>query len=147
MPHHHDVKTSGTITDVFGHRFVVKTRTGTVLADIGPDAAARITLGANQPVKLEGEQKPTEIKVHRISVGGSAYVEAHHEPRDRKEHGEQENDFTAADAKRIAEKEGFRIVGALTPHKKHYEATAEHGGSRHDIHVHKDHIMKKHKVR
>lgn len=144
MPHHHDIKIAGKVTDVFGHRFVLKTPKGTMLADIGPEAAERITLEFDDPVEIEGEQKPTEIKVHRISVDGAPAVDAHHGPK-HKAHQEMHG-FTAETARRIAEKQGFKINGELTPHKKHYEATAEHDGTHHVIHVHQDHIMVKYEV-
>lgn len=142
MPHHPHVKIAGVITDVFGHRFVVKTDKEKALVDIGPEAAERVAFKVNDAVKIEGEQKPTEIKAHRISVDGGQYIDLHHGPK----HAHDGPAFTAAEAIRVATKAGFKIVGELTPHKKHYEATAEHDGEQHDIHVHKDHIMKRYEL-
>lgn len=142
MPHHHTAKISGAVTDIFGHRFVVETSKGKVLADIGPKAADHVALKRGDKVEIEGEEKPTEVKVHRIAVGGRAPVDAHHGPK-HKDHDENHRDFSDTDACRIAERDGFKILGALTPHKKHFEAKAEYDGERHDIHVHPDHIMMK----
>lgn len=142
MPHHPNIKTSGTVTDVFGHRFVIETAKGRILADIGPEAADTTPLNAGDRVEIEGERRPSEVKVHRISVGGAHAVEAHRRPKDH-DHG---SDFGEHQARRIAEKAGFKILGNLTPHKRHFEALAEHDGARHDIHIHRDHIMTKHKL-
>lgn len=143
MPHHHTVKVSGKVTDIFGHRFIVETSKGNVLADIGPKAAGHIALKRDEKVELEGEGKPTEIKVHRIAFGGRPAVDVHHSPTHKDHHDDDHPAFSAADARRIAERGGFKIVGELCPHKKHYEAKAEHEGKRHDIHIHRNHIMMK----
>jgi hypothetical protein len=145
MPDHHHVKLTGTVTDIFGHRFVVATAKGKVLADIGPEGAEFVTLEVNDPVDIEGEQKPSEIKVQHIAVDGAAPIDLHHGPK-HKAHPEPSG-FNAEKARRIAEKEGFLVLGELRPHKKHFEAVAEHKGARHDIHVHEDHIMVRHNLK
>ncbi|RUP10761.1 hypothetical protein [Hyphomicrobium sp.] len=145
MHHHHDIKVSGKVTHIFGHRLVVATSKDKILAAIGPEAAARLNLKIDDQVEIEGEQKPAEIKVLRISVNGGPAVDTHDGPKHKDHH--EHHEFSAEAARRIAEKEGFKIVGELTANKKHYEAIAEHDGARHEIHVHRDHIMKKHKLR
>ena len=147
MPHRRNHRISGKVTDVFGHRFVLATASGKVLADIGPEATGLVTVNVDDAVEIEGEEKPTEIKVRSISIDGGKSVATHPSPK----HSDKDHDhrplFSAEHARHVAEKMGFRIVGALRPHKKHYEATAEHGGSSHEIHVHRDHIMKRFDVR
>jgi hypothetical protein len=63
MPHHHDTTVSGTITHIFGHRFVIKTEQGDMLADITPKGLEQIALRLNDTVTVEGEMKPSELKV------------------------------------------------------------------------------------
>src|ERR1700733_6411902 len=58
---------SGQVTDIFAHRFVVKTETGKVLADLGPKGAEQVPLREGDRVELIGEMKPSELKVHSIA--------------------------------------------------------------------------------
>ena len=44
MNHSDQTTFSGDVTEVFAHRFVVKTENGTVLADLGPAGAAQVKL-------------------------------------------------------------------------------------------------------
>lgn len=53
---------SGKITHVFGHRFVVETPKGAVLADVTPHGAAIVKLRIGAEVELEGERKPSELQ-------------------------------------------------------------------------------------
>jgi hypothetical protein len=137
--HHESVKTSGTVTDVFGHRFVVQTPSGKVLADIGPTAAETITPKQHDKVELEGEQKPTEIKVHRIAIGGGKMRETHHHgPKHDKHHGHHDESFGPKEAAAMARAAGYELIGDPQPHKKHFEAVTTKGGRTFDIHVHRD---------
>ena len=124
---------TGTITDVFAHRFVIDTGESRLLADIGPEAAERIVLKAGLKVKIEGERKPSEIKVERIAVGSGDFQPAH-----KPGPGHHENDFSAKEATLLAKSEGYKIVGELLPKKKHYEASATKGGRSYNIHIHRD---------
>jgi hypothetical protein len=58
---------SGQVTDIFAHRFVVKTEKGKVLADLGPKGAEQVPLREGDRVELIGEMKPSELKVHSIA--------------------------------------------------------------------------------
>lgn len=124
---------TGTITDVFAHRFVIETREGRFLADIGPKAAEHISLKAGLKVRIEGERKPSEIKVERIAIGEGEFQPAHHPGPDHHHH-----DFSAKDAVLMAQAEGYKIAGDLHPKKKHYEASATKGGRSYNIHIHRD---------
>jgi hypothetical protein len=65
----------GTVTDVFGHRFVIQGDTGKTLVDIGPKGLELVTVKVGDQVTVDGERKPTEIKAERVAVGPSAPVE------------------------------------------------------------------------
>jgi hypothetical protein len=131
------VKTSGTVTDVFGHRFVVQTSNGKVLADIGPKAT--IKLSPHERVEIEGEQKPTEIKVMRIAIGGGAARDTHHgDPKHKKHHGHADGSFGPSEAAAMAQAEGYELLEDVRPHKKHFEALAAKGDRTFAIHVHRD---------
>jgi hypothetical protein len=66
MPRQHYKTVSGKITHVFGHRFVITTEQGDVLADLTPSGLEHIALNLNDDVTREGEMKPTELKVVRL---------------------------------------------------------------------------------
>jgi hypothetical protein len=65
----------GTVTDVFGHRFVVAGDTGKTLVDIGPKGLELVTVKVGDQVTIDGRRKPTEIKAERVTVGTGAPVE------------------------------------------------------------------------
>ena len=67
MSHDDQTTITGEVTDIFAHRFVVKTATGTVLADIGPKGAEQVRLKKGERVELAGEMKPSELKVWSIA--------------------------------------------------------------------------------
>jgi hypothetical protein len=72
----------GTVTDVFGHRFVVATETGKTLVDIGPKGLERVTVKVGDQVTVDGERKRTEIKAERVTVGTGAPVEVRRGKKD-----------------------------------------------------------------
>ncbi|MGO9005040.1 MAG: hypothetical protein ACLQIQ_21670 [Beijerinckiaceae bacterium] len=81
MPHHEQVNHSGTVGDVFAHRFVLEMSNGNVLADLRPKGAEMFRLKKGEHVRIEGEKKPSEIKVHTISrEGGERVVIDHPKP-------------------------------------------------------------------
>ena len=53
-PHHQTVRMSGEITEVFAHRFVLKSGTKKALADAGPKAAERVHLNIGDHLEIEG---------------------------------------------------------------------------------------------
>lgn len=77
------VTLSGTVADVFAHRFTLKGEGGTVLADLGPKGAERIRLAPGDVVTVTGDAKPSEIKVRTILRAGET-VEV---PQGPKPHG------------------------------------------------------------
>jgi hypothetical protein len=65
----------GTVTDVFGHRFVVQGDAGKTLVDIGPKGLKAVTVKSGDQVTIEGERKPTEVKAERVTIGTAAPVD------------------------------------------------------------------------
>ncbi len=78
MPHHDTTALSGTIQHVFAHRFTLEADGAVHLADLGPKGAQAFPLAAGLRVTLEGERRPSEIKVARIAADGRDPVEIHH---------------------------------------------------------------------
>ena len=67
-------KIAGTVTDVFGPRFVVETATGKVLVDIGPKGAEKVGIKRGAKIEIEGDRnKDDQLRAHRVTMGGHAY--------------------------------------------------------------------------
>lgn len=133
MPPHQNVVCSGTITEVFAHRFVLKTGDGAVLADLGPKGAALFALRTGDAVHITGEQKPSEIKVHTIALAGQAAVSIEHGPKKppHHEHADPALALHAADAA------GFTPLGEARRKPKHFELRARDAKG-HDVELHID---------
>ena len=72
---------SGEVTDIFAHRFMVKTASGKILADLGPKGAQRIALEIGDHVEASGEMKPSELKVGQIAKQGGAPTGIEHKKK------------------------------------------------------------------
>ena len=139
---HDDQRTvSGEVTDVFGHRFVVRTAKGTILADLGPRGAESMKLHKGDHVELWGEMKPSELKVARIAKAGAEPVAIQH---GKPEHDGREIDPSAA--VRTVEENGFAVVGSPRRKPKHFEILGrDKGGDFVELHVEIDGTLRKSK--
>jgi translation initiation factor IF-1 len=130
-PNHSSV--TGTVQNVFAHRFTLRTADGVVLADLTPHGEAKIKLLVGDEVTIEGERKPSEIKVERIRRGDfAATIEPHkkHEPSEASDlEGDPE---TAVASARAA---GFDIVGDPRRKPKHFEILGRRNGDLAEVHV------------
>lgn len=133
---------SGTVRDVFAHRFTIETAQGLMLADLTPRGVEQITLGAGDEIMIEGERKPSEIKIHRIRRGGVS-VEIEHAKTLGKHvarHGAVDPEAATA-AVRAA---GYSVVGEPRLRPKHVEVLAiDAGGGLRDLHVATDGTIRK----
>ncbi len=121
---------SGTVADVFAHRFTLKTAAGTVLADLGPKGAALATLSSGDAVTVTGEQKPSELKVRSLTLKGQT-IDL---PRDEKPKHEAEADPEVV--RKAVEAAGFTIVGAFRRGPRHFDVPArDRDGTALDLHV------------
>lgn len=132
---------SGDVTDVFAHRFVVRTATGTVLADLGPRGTERIKLNKGDHVELLGEKNPSELKVVRVAKSGAEPVVI--------EHGKPAGHLQDADpaaAIRTVEANGFVVVGHPRRKPKHFEILGRDKGDGFvELHVGIDGTLRKSK--
>jgi len=137
MPHH-EVKTiSGRITHVFAHRFVIETERGDVLADLSPRGAERIDLRVNDQVTCEGEMKPSELKVARLTRDGTT-IRIEHKKKPHKEPA-----IDPAIALASARAAGFDILGEPRRKPKHFEVLGQRDGGLNELHIASDgHIRK-----
>jgi hypothetical protein len=139
MPHHEYKTISGTITHVFGHRFVLRTGQGDVLANLSPKGAEQIALRLNDEVTIEGEMKPSELKVAQLTRAGDT-VRIEHKPKPHKEHGPQVDPSVAVVAGEAA---GFAILGQPRRKPKHFELLGRKNGVFSELHIELDgHVRK-----
>lgn len=125
------IKLSGKIVNVFAHRFVVQTSSGAVLADLTPHGADRVKLRIGAEVVLEGEQKPSELKVTRFSCDGASVTIEHKKKPDHGHH-EPADPATAIEAARAA---GFEPLGTPRRKPKHFELDGRRNGETYELHV------------
>ena len=128
MPHHHTTALSGTIQHVFAHRFTLEADGAVHLADLGPKGAQAFPLAAGLRVTLEGERRPSEIKVARIAAEGRAPVEIHHKTPHHP--GKPRSDAAVDPAAALAAgtAAGWTPTGEPRRKPKHVEVLARRGG-------------------
>ena len=138
---HDQTTVTGEVTDIFAHRFVVRTPTGTILADLGPKGAEQVRLEAGDRVELTGEMKPSELKIHRITRGGARPVEIDHH---KKPHHDEHEAADPKPALKTAEANGFTVLGQPRRKPKHFEILGrDAGGDLVELHVELDGTLRK----
>ena len=138
----HIVTEAGIIDAVFAHGFVLRRRDGTrLLADVGPKGAEAFRLAEGAEVPIEGEAKPSELKVSSITPkGGEAVAIRHGKPHD--DHAE----IDPAAATAAVERAGLTLVGEPRRKPKHYEVLARRGADLVEVHVEQDGTIRKEKT-
>jgi len=140
----HRTVVSGKILHLFAHRFVVQTAKGAVLADVTPKGIERIALRVGDTVSLEGEMKPSELKVTRLTRYGRA-VAIEHKKKPHHDHHDH-HDHAPADPRIVLK--AARAAGyepAATPRRKpkHFEVLGKRDGHFTELHIELDgHIRK-----
>jgi hypothetical protein len=130
MPDHHDISITGKVTHVFGHRFVVETSRGAVLADLTPRGAEQHALRIGDVVGLWGETKPSELKVSRLMVGKTTVtIEHNKKPHDHHPRAEP------GDAMRAARDAGFEPLGQPRRKPKHFEVLGRRNHELTELHI------------
>ncbi len=137
MPHHEKITVAGVIEHVFAHRFTLVGNDQTYLADLGPKGAEAFSLKQGLAVRLEGEQRPSEIKVARIARKGGAFVEVEHK---KPHHGPKHHHSDApADPRAVlaaVKKAGWTVSGEPARKPKHFEVLAKRdAGGWTELHV------------
>ena len=138
MPHHEKVALTGVIEHVFAHRFTLLCNDEQVyLADLGPKGAEAFPLKQGLSVRLEGEQRPSEIKVARIARKGGAFVAVEHK---KPHHGPKHPHADVPADPRIVvaavKKAGWTVTVKPERKPKHFEVLARHdAGDWTELHV------------
>jgi hypothetical protein len=128
MPHHPHKSVTGTITHVFGHRLVLRTGDGDVLADLTPKGAERIALRLHDEVTIEGEARPSELKVARFTRARTT-IEIEHPKKPGDDRTDPSIALTAARAA------GYAIIGAPRRKPKHFELLGKSQGGFKELHI------------
>ena len=125
-------KAAGTVWAVFGHRFAIEGADGRHLADLGPKGAEGVAPRVGDAVTVEGEKKPSEIKVARLTTADGTV----HAVTWPDKHAGSEGDPAAAIT--AAEAAGYRVTGEPERKPKHVEVPAEKDGRAVRLHVARD---------
>ena len=144
MSHHEQVAHFGTIGDVFAHRFVLEKPTGNLLADLAPKGAEVFPLHKGDRVHIEGEKKPSEIKVRTITLEGGKPVAIDHPGK----HDDKHSPVDPRIAVDAAKKAGFEVIGEPHRKPKHFEVRARDSKGRQvELHIElSGHIRKEKKL-
>jgi hypothetical protein len=134
---------TGEVTDIFAHRFVVATKNGRFLADLGPKGAEQVSLREGDHVTLTGEMKPSELKVHTIQKeSGPAIALNHKKPNPRHPDPDEHADPKLALA--AVERSGFKVAAEPRRKPKHFEILGrDAAGAFFEIHVDLDGELRK----
>jgi hypothetical protein len=134
---------SGTITHIFAHRFVVETKHGVTLADITPRGLEQIALRIGDEVTLEGEMKPSELKVSRLTCGKKTIQIEHKKKHDDKHHHDHHPHADPEIVLASARAAGFEPLGEPRRKPKHFEVLGRRRGEFAELHIELDgHIRK-----
>lgn len=133
---------NGTVTDVFGHRYVVDDGSKKYLVHIGPKGSEKVALKSGDKVVVDGDMTDGgELKAKKLAVGGAPAVEL----RDSdgwwdKLTGNDDDDkpFGPEEAKAIVTKAGYEVVGEPRREKKHFEVLAKKDGKFFEVHAHRN---------
>ncbi len=138
----HQASVSGKILHLFAHRFVVQTTKGAILADITPKGGEQIALKVGDTVTLEGEQKPSELKVSKLTRGRKT-VRIEHK---KKPHHDDHHHHAPADPAivlKAAKAAGYKPIGQPRRKPKHFEVLGRRDGRFTELHIELDgHIRK-----
>jgi len=135
MRHHHDHKNDrwyrGTVRDVFGHRFVLTTDDGPILADVGLHHPESIKLKVGAKVNIAGRQTPGEIEVRLFQSGRGKTIALHKHQKNNSSDEESELEAAA----NVALDAGYIVVGEPIRKSKHFELKTFRGGRRYELHI------------
>jgi hypothetical protein len=141
MAKYENIKYSGTVGDIFAHRFVLIGETGNILADLGPKGAGKIQLRKGEKLAIEGEQKPSEVKVGKLIREGreTIFLERPKKPR--------EEDADPYIALKTADTAGYETLGGPIRHAKHFELWARNkDGKEVELHIELNGAIRKEKL-
>jgi hypothetical protein len=138
---------TGTVTDVFGQRYVVDDGGKKSLVDIGPKGRELVTISSGDKVSIEGQLTDAgEVQALKVVVADKPAVELP-EPGSwwQKLTGAEKAkgpELTPQAAKDMVAKGGYEVVGEPRPEKKHFEVLGKKDGQYFEVHAHRDGSLK-----
>lgn len=127
---------TGTVEHIFAHRFTLRTADGVELADLTPHGAEKVTLRVGEKITIEGERKPSEVKVDRLQRGDlTVTIEP---PKKHGPHEHAAHDGDPERAAKAARSEGYEVIGAPRRKPKHFEVLVRKNGELSELHVNLD---------
>jgi hypothetical protein len=135
---------AGTVTDVFGPRFVVETANGKVLVDIGPKGTEKVAIKPGEKIEIEGDRDKDQLRARRVTLAnGHAYqmdkgAKGWREWLTGSRAAEPAGSFGPADARKLAADKGYQVSGGPLATKKHFTVTAAKDGKNYELQVHHD---------
>jgi hypothetical protein len=138
-------KISGTVTDVFGPRFVVETSTGKVLVDIGPKGADKVVIKRGETIAIEGDRnKHSQLRAHRVTMADGQAYEVDKRSKSWREWimgkpaADSMGSFDAAEARKFAADKGYQVSGNPVATKKHFRVMAAKDGKNYELRIHRN---------
>lgn len=129
MPHNEKIALLGTIQHVFAHRFTLESGGQFHLADLGPKGAEAFRISSGLAVTLEGERRPSEIKVTRIEAKGRApVILEHNKPNHGPGHKHADVPADPDTVLSAARRAGWAPEGEPRRKPKHFEVLARKQG-------------------
>lgn len=141
MPHHEKhpkTEAVGEITHVFAHRFVLETGSKTLLADLTPRGLEIVNPRVGDRVAVEGEQKPSEIKVSKLKRDGETF-----EIGDGPHHGHEHPPADSKLAIQATTNAGYEVIGEARRKPKHFEVLGKKGAAFEELHIELDGDIRK----
>jgi hypothetical protein len=141
------VRLIGTVTDVFGQRYVVDDGGKKSLVDIGPKGRDLVTIKSGDKVVVEGDLTAAgEVHALRVVVADKPAVElpapgSWWQKLTGAEKAERPQ-LTPQVAKDMVAKGGYEVVGEPRPEKKHFEVLGKKDGQYYEVHAHRDGSLK-----
>ncbi len=141
------IKLTGTVTEVFGQRYVVEDGGKKSLVDIGPKGRDLVTIKNGDKIAVEGELTDAgEIHAFKVGVADSPVVEL---PGARSwwqrltgSEKAKGPELTPQAAKDMVAKSGYEVIGEPRPEKKHFEVLGKKDGQYYEVHAHRDGSLK-----
>ena len=138
-------KLSGSVTDVFGPRFVLETPTGKILVEVGPKGQEKFSLKQGDKVDVEGDLRAKELRARRVTLSdGHAYTVGKNGRTWRewltggKPNSVAQGPFGPAEAKKVATDAGYTVSGEPSPNMRHFKVMASKGGKDFDLQIFRD---------
>jgi hypothetical protein len=140
---HPIVHRNGKVSDIFAHRFILETADGKCLADLTPHGADAVKLKSGDEIVIEGEQKPSEVKVLKLERSGQIFVIAHKPPKHEKPNHhkpghhrpDHHREADASIAKTAVKNAGYEVIGEPRRKPKHFEILGKKEKSYQELHV------------